>query len=100
MNVEVLKFENLIEFLKPVGSQYILKIKLDSEKAIYYSIIDGACFVYLVFCIDKDYSGNIKVENGKICLSAVPTGTTVAIAQVAEDSLVAEIIKKFKIDVK
>ena len=97
--VEILQFTNLFEFLKPTTSHYILRYKLDclSKKSLYYCLIDGSQFVLFAYCIDQDFVGNVKIENGRVCSCTGQSGTTIVVADIVKDSLLQEVIEKFKI---
>jgi hypothetical protein len=97
MNVELMRFENLREFMKPLTSHYILKHDISKTQSIYYSFIDSANFVIFAFCIDKLFKDYIKIDGSKICESTEQGGTTIVVANIIEDSLLKKIIKEFKL---
>lgn len=94
MTIQLMKFENLYELLKPNISHYILKYELNKKEAIYYMISDGPCFTLVGYCIDKNFEHeNLKVENGKVCNCSEPTGTTIVTANVIQDTLLSQVLK-------
>jgi hypothetical protein len=99
IKVELMRFENLYEFIKPLTSHYILRYDLTDYKhlgqSIYFCVIDGSNYVLFAYCIDKKYKDYIKIEySGKVCETLEQGGTTTVIAHVIGDTFLEEIIKK------
>jgi len=96
INVHVIQFENLLEFLKPNTNHYVLKSELDDENSIYYTIADGANFALLAFCIDKNFkANNVKIESNKIIEANECSGTTITLAHIIVDTFLYSVLDEY-----
>jgi hypothetical protein len=91
-----MQFENLREFIKPSSSCYVLKYELGDEDAVYYTIADGSNFALLAFCLDKNFkTENVKIEGDKIIEATGPSGTTVVLANVINDTFLEAVLDEY-----
>ena len=85
----IIKFDSLKELCKTVASNsYLLKYNLDGEHSVYYYYTPMGEGTSIWYSVDKRLDGDYLIcRGGKFSTVCSPTGESIALAHVSEDTM-------------